>query len=87
MIRIENLFYLRVAKGGLDRTLNLENSRVMYIKENTSIKYFFLCTKSSKEGGGVLLTIHAQNLVNSHFMCIEEKTSNNCSVYKVSQKS
>ena len=57
----------------------------MYIKENTS--NISSCVLRVAKGGGVLLTIHAQNLVNSHFMCIEEKTSNNCSVYKVSWKS
>ena len=58
----------------------------MYIKENTS-NISSCVLRVAKRGGGVLLTIHAQNLVNSHFMCIEEKTSNNCSVYKVSWKS
>ena len=57
----------------------------MYIKENTS--NISSCVLRIAKGGGVLLTIHAQNLVNSYVMCIEEKTSNNCSVNKVSWKS
>ena len=57
----------------------------MYIKENTS--NISSCVPRVAKGGGVLIAIHAQNLVNSYFMYIEEKTSNNCSVYKVSWKS
>ena len=58
----------------------------MYIKENTS-NISSCVPRVAKGGGGGLIAIHAQNLVNSHFTCIEEKTSNNCSVYKVSWKS
>ena len=56
-----------------------------HVYKREYFKCFFLCTESSK--GGVLIAIHAQNLVNLHVMFIEEKTSNNCSVYKVSRKS
>lgn len=56
----------------------------MYIKENTS--NVSSCVPRVAKGG-VLIAIHAQNLVNLHVMFIEEKTSNNCSVYKVSRKS
>ena len=51
-MRAETLFYLRVAKGGLDRTLNLENSRFMYIKENTS--NISSCVLRVAKGGGGL---------------------------------
>ena len=57
----------------------------MYIKENTS-NVSSCVPRVAKGGGGVLVTIHAQNLVNLHVMCIQEKTSNNCSVNKVSWK-